>query len=1082
MGKGSNTSSTSSTTRADPQAEAAYRDLITRAQGIASTPYQAYTGDLTADVNAQQTAGIAGINANAGYASPYISQAAGMATTAAGPIDAATIQRYQNPYTQQVVDATTAQLRNEFGRQHAGLTSNAISQGALGGNGVGVARGILSGQQGRTMASTVAGLYDKSYQQALQAAQDQQKTGLAGANAIANYGISGQNAALQGAGAQINAGTLQQQTEQARLDALYKQYLQQQAFPYQQAQWLAGVATGVGSNLGGTSSGTTTGPAPNSTGQWIGAGLSAASLFLSDERAKEDIEHIGHTNDGQKIYRFRYKGDPSGRVHMGLIAQEVERDHPDSVGRGLGGLRVIDMEGATDDSVRRAAGGGVGAVPWAGAPSWIPQMNIHAGSGPPQARAPSLPEQKSSFDPAKAAQNIVGIGKGLTSLDWSGAAQAGLGNLSGDDWGGGSFWKGDAYGGSSASPLPGLSAADYGEGFATGGGVTGAEFAVGDRVSVANGKEHSSMDSGAVGTVNEVSSPALAIKFDGMPRVHKWYIGAELKRRRAAGGAVDDPESDYNRGLLEAAVDDPASDYNRGLSGVDPMGPVYRGIGHDMLRRGEGIRSPDFIPGGEPPPDHGLPVFDQNGRMLGNQTSAQGQVPNSAPVVAEEEEPAAPPTDVSGRTRGLGRPGVAAFAPDGPASYGAMPDAVTRPQPRESGIGLGLISPNAQSGLLAAGLGMLASRSPFLGNVVGEGGLAGLGAYGAAEERDRQAAAEAEKLSREAREKAQKFGLDVRKQDEVERHNRASEKISANKEKSDRAPMGMRFNAKGELEAIPGWLNTLEAAAKARKGPEGELMDDQTAEFMAHRILAGDTKVLTGLGRGAQGAQNIAKVQSLVAKLAAEGAPVSAAAREILQNAAQFEGLKAAERTQAAIMSKLSVYGRTAFNATAIAEKLSDEVDRTQFMPVNKIFNAAREKAGDPKIVALGQALMTLTNEYARAIGGGHGTVHDKEAAEKRLSAAQSKEQLRAVINVMRQEILAEEKAMPAARQHIRDIYNPKPGGGVKSIAGEHGAEMPAGPVPGASGFKPPPGAIARTYNGKVYYYDPNTKQPYPGQ
>lgn len=1019
MGKGSNTTTSTSTSRADPQAEAAYRDLITRAQGIASTPYQAYSGDLTAAVNSQQNAGISGVNAAAGYASPYITQAAGMATNAAGPIDAAAIQRYQNPYTQQVVDATTAQMRNEFGQQHAGLTSNAISQGALGGNGVGVARGILSGQQGRTMASTVAGLYDKSYQQALQAAQDQQRTGLAGANAIANYGISGQQAALQGAGAQIGAGTLQQSTEQARLDALYKQYLQQQAHPYQQAQWLAGMTTGLGSNLGGTSSGTTTGPAPNSAAQWLGAGLSAASLFMSDERAKEDIEQIGHTNDGQNIYRFRYKGDPTGRVHMGLIAQEVEQDHPDSVVRGLGGLRAVDMEGATDDAVRRAAGGGVGVVPWGGADSWIPQMNIHAGSGPPQARAPSLSEQKGGTDPAKAAQSIIGIGKGLGGLDFGGAFSAGLGNLSGDSWGGGSFWGGDAYGGSSASPLPGLDASDYGEGF-------------------------------------------------------------------AAGGGVDDPEGDYNRGLLEAAVDDPASDYNRGLAREgwltsDPFGDKNRGIGAEALRRGI-APTPGFVPAGETPPDHGLPVFDQNGRMLGNQTSAQGQVPQSAPVVAEEPEPADAPTDVSARPRGLGRPGVAAFAPDGPASYGMMPDAVSRPQPREGGIGLGLISPNAQSGLLAAGLGMLASRSPFLGNAVGEGGLAGLSAYGAAEERDRQAATEAEKLSREAREKQAKFGLDVRKQGEIERHNLATEKISASKDRNERAPMGMRFNAKGELEDIPGWIPTLEKAAKARKGPEGELMDDQTAEFMAHRILAGDTKVLTGLGRGAQGAQNIAKVQSLVAKLAAEGAPVSAAAREILQNAAQFEGLKAAERTQAAIMAKLSVYGRTAFKATAIAEKLSDEVDRTQWQPVNKILLAAKEKTGDPKVVALGQALMTLTNEYARAIGGGHGTVHDKEEAEKRLSRAQSKEQLRAVIAVMKQEILAEESAMPEARQHIRDIYNPKPGQGVHSISGEHGMPAPNGPVTGASGFKPPPGAIARTYNGKVYYYDPNTKQPYPGQ
>jgi hypothetical protein len=224
------------------------------------------------------------------------------------------------------------------------------------------------------------------------------------------------------------------------------------------------------------------------------------------------------------------------------------------------------------------------------------------------------------------------------------------------------------------------------------------------------------------------------------------------------------------------------------------------------------------------------------------------------------------------------------------------------------------------------------------------------------------------------------------------------------------------------------------------------------------------------------------KVQKLVAQRAASGEEISGAAREILQNAAQFEGLKTAERTQAQIMSKLSVYGRTAFRATDIALRLSEEVPRTNWQPINKVINAAKTKTGDPKIVAFGQALQTLSNEYARAIGGGHGTVHMQEQAERRLNEAQSKDQLKAIIAVMRQEILAEESAMPEARQHIRNIYNPKPGEVGRSIAGEHGMTPPAGPVTGASGFKPPDGAIPRLYQGKTYYYDPATKQPYPGQ
>jgi hypothetical protein len=38
------------------------------------------------------------------------------------------------------------------------------------------------------------------------------------------------------------------------------------------------------------------------------------------------------------------------------------------------------------------------------------------------------------------------------------------------------------------------------------------------------------------------------------------------------------------------------------------------------------------------------------------------------------------------------------------------------------------------------------------------------------------------------------------------------------------------------------------------------------------------------------------------------------------------------------------------------------------------------------------------------------------------------------------------------------------------------------GAAPATGAFTPPAGAVARQYQGKTYYYDPATKQPYPGQ
>lgn len=72
-----------------------------------------------------------------------------------------------------------------------------------------------------------------------------------------------------------------------------------------------------------------------------GLGQVAGGLFaLSDERAKEDEEKIGETEDGLGIYSFRYKGSP--RTQIGLMAQDVKRKKPQAVRRRADGLMAVD--------------------------------------------------------------------------------------------------------------------------------------------------------------------------------------------------------------------------------------------------------------------------------------------------------------------------------------------------------------------------------------------------------------------------------------------------------------------------------------------------------------------------------------------------------------------------------------------------------------------------------------------------------------------------------------------------------------------------------------------------------------------
>lgn len=74
----------------------------------------------------------------------------------------------------------------------------------------------------------------------------------------------------------------------------------------------------------------------------MGLGGSLLTL-LSDERAKTDITEVGKTKDGQKVYSYRYKHEgPEGPVHMGLMAQEVEKRTPEAVVTGADGFKRVN--------------------------------------------------------------------------------------------------------------------------------------------------------------------------------------------------------------------------------------------------------------------------------------------------------------------------------------------------------------------------------------------------------------------------------------------------------------------------------------------------------------------------------------------------------------------------------------------------------------------------------------------------------------------------------------------------------------------------------------------------------------------
>lgn len=74
--------------------------------------------------------------------------------------------------------------------------------------------------------------------------------------------------------------------------------------------------------------------------QYAQMAATAAMMFFSDIRLKEEIEELGILSSGVRVVEYRYRGLP-GR-HVGVIAQEVAEIHPDAVFQHPSGYLVVD--------------------------------------------------------------------------------------------------------------------------------------------------------------------------------------------------------------------------------------------------------------------------------------------------------------------------------------------------------------------------------------------------------------------------------------------------------------------------------------------------------------------------------------------------------------------------------------------------------------------------------------------------------------------------------------------------------------------------------------------------------------------
>jgi hypothetical protein len=171
------------------------------------------TGAGTSGIMGATAAGVGGIQG-------ATSAGVGGIMGAGNSLTPESMQQWEDPYTQQVVNATQAQFNNQNAQQQAQVTGNTISQGAFGGDRGAVASALTTEQQQLAQAPVIAGLENQGFQTALGAAQQQAALQTQAATSAGSLGLQGATSAagtgLQGATAAGSLG-LQGATTQGQL-------------------------------------------------------------------------------------------------------------------------------------------------------------------------------------------------------------------------------------------------------------------------------------------------------------------------------------------------------------------------------------------------------------------------------------------------------------------------------------------------------------------------------------------------------------------------------------------------------------------------------------------------------------------------------------------------------------------------------------------------------------------------------------------------------------------------------------------------------------------------------------------------
>jgi len=285
------------------------KGIFPQAQALAQQPYQAYTGQRTADFSGLTTQAMQG----AGAMTPSTLTTLGGGIAGAAAMNAGNVNyqgfqpgqftgqaagQYMNPFMQNVVDIQQREAQRQADIAGTSRSAGAVKAGAFGGS----RQAVMDAEAARNLAIQKGDIQAQGLNQAFNQAQQQFNTEQQLAEQARQYGaglgLQGLQTAIQGAGQlgtlgqqgftqgmdinklQAQYGGQQQALAQSKLDQQYQDFLTQQQYPYKQLGFYTDI---LGSGLRGASGVTSQAqniysPAPSTMAQLAGLGSAAYGL------------------------------------------------------------------------------------------------------------------------------------------------------------------------------------------------------------------------------------------------------------------------------------------------------------------------------------------------------------------------------------------------------------------------------------------------------------------------------------------------------------------------------------------------------------------------------------------------------------------------------------------------------------------------------------------------------------------------------------------------------------------------------------------------------------------------------------